>query len=154
MNAKQIFHSISYLQYPFMLFAIYFMAKPYFGDFETKEEHVAAILNGINSTLIFMGLGISLSTLQDTTKTQNEMSRKIWESPQKGKLFLIGLSLLTFALISFGLSLYFFSLVDKLEEISIGIIVLGIGLIGLLKTALEMFENHRRDKNPIDPQRS
>ena len=35
---------------------------------------------------------------------------------------------------------------SSFENISIGITVLGIGLIGILKSGVEMFENHRRDR--------
>ena len=34
-----------------------------------------------------------------------------------------------------------------LSEISLGLIVLAIGILGVLKAAIEMFENHRLDKN-------
>ena len=95
-----------------------------------------------------MGIGISLSTLQDTSKTQNEASRKIWEDPKKGKIFLITLSIATLVLILIGLfSLFRLSSIIP-EDISLGLIVLGIGLVGMLKAAGEMFENHRKDKNP------
>lgn len=33
------------------------------------------------------------------------------------------------------------------ENAAVGVIVLGIGMIGVLKGAIEMFENHRKDKN-------
>ena len=33
------------------------------------------------------------------------------------------------------------------KNITFGILVLGIGVIGMLKSAIEMFENHRKDKN-------
>ncbi len=37
---------------------------------------------------------------------------------------------------------------SKIKEVSLGIIVLGIGYLGVLKSGIEMFENHRLDKNP------
>jgi len=36
---------------------------------------------------------------------------------------------------------------EIIQQIALGTIVFGIGLIGLLKAAMEMFENHRLDKN-------
>ncbi len=33
-----------------------------------------------------------------------------------------------------------------LKELSFGTVVLDIGMVGLLKTAIEMFENHRKNK--------
>ena len=52
----------------------------------------------VNNMLVFMGLAISFSTIQDTTKTQNKFSRKIWQSPAKGKMFLI---LISFSILVF-----------------------------------------------------
>ena len=94
-----------------------------------------------------MGLGISFSTLQDTTKTQNKFSRKIWENPKKGKIAIFAISLMTLFIIVNGLIGYFNTTDSRLKELSSGIIILGIGMIGLLKSAIEMFENHRKDKN-------
>ncbi|MFT4737504.1 MAG: hypothetical protein ACJAZM_003162 [Cyclobacteriaceae bacterium] len=36
----------------------------------------------------------------------------------------------------------------QLQELSLGLLVIGIGLVGLLQVAIEMVENHRLDKNP------
>ena len=94
--------------------------------------------------LIFMGFGISLSTLQDTSKTQNNFSKRIWENPKKGRLAIILITCLTFTVLAFGVFGYFFSPSENLKELSFGIIVLGIGLVGFLKAAIEVFENHRR----------
>lgn len=141
MNPKQIFHIISYLQYPLMFAGLYFMTQPYFNDFES-------MFPALNKAMVFMGLAISLSTLQDTTKVQNEASRKIWESPIKGKLFLIMMSVMTFLFIVGGLYGILALENSVISEISLGLVVLGIGFLGLLKTGSEMFENHRLDKHP------
>lgn len=126
-----------------MLFALYFAAKPYFNDF-------AIDFGDLNNVLIFMGLGISFSSLQDTSKTQNSFSRTIWEDPRKGKLFLILISFLVSFILIMGILGYFSSNDSKLKELSIGLIVLGIGMIGFLKASIEMFENHRKDKAVIE----
>jgi hypothetical protein len=70
-ETKLIFHYISYLQYPLMMIAMLFALKPYIFGFET-------LFSDFNKMLVFMGLGISFSTLQDTTKTQNKLSLKIY----------------------------------------------------------------------------
>ena len=75
------------------------------------------------------------------------MSEKIWKNPKKGRIAIFSISLMTIFFIIIGLVAYFSANESKLKELSIGIIVLGIGLIGMLKTAIEMFENHRIDKN-------
>lgn len=97
--------------------------------------------------MIFMGLGISLATLQDTTKTQNNLSRRIWESPKKGKTALGVIALLALYFVSQSFYGVFISTSEVFKHLSFGIIVLGIGMIGMLKSAIEMFENHRLDKN-------
>lgn len=96
-----------------------------------------------------MGLGISLSTLQDTTKTQNEVSRKVWEDPKKGKIAIVVITFLAAFLIFIGFYGVYLSSSEILEQLAFGTIVLGIGVVGLLKSAVEMFENHRSDKKSI-----
>ena len=71
------FQKISYLQYPMMLIAMYFAIKPYTYIFEVGVNNQDKMFADLNSLLIFMGLGISFSTLQDTSKTQNKFSLKI-----------------------------------------------------------------------------
>lgn len=105
----------------------------------------------LNQVLILFGVALSFSTLQDTTKTQNKFSRKIWENPTKGKIAIILMAVLAFGFIISGLSMLYSSKSDVTENIAVGITVLGIGLIGLLKAGIEMFENHRLDKITTDP---
>jgi magnesium-transporting ATPase (P-type) len=146
MNYRKIFQVISYLQYPFILIALYFAVKPYFNGFDYLVKNPDKIFYNYNYVLIFIGLGISFSTLQDTTKTQNNFSKKIWENPKKGKLFIGILSFFTFIILTFGIFGYFITNNENIQQLSFGTIVLGIGFIGFLKTALDVFENHRLDK--------
>ena len=139
-NPRDLFQKISYLQYPMMLIGLFYAFKPYFVGFETIWENY-------NYAFIFIGLGISFSTLQDTTKTQNNFSKKIWQNPKKGRVVLIALTSMALFLLIIGLYGIYNSKSEVLEQMSFGIIVLGIGLIGMLKSAIEMFENHRLDKN-------
>ena len=137
---KRVFEKISYLQYPAMLAGLYFVAKPYFVGFDSIWEHY-------NYAMIFMGLGISLSTLQDTTKTQNSFSKKVWQDPKKGKVAIIVIAMMALLFVLIGLFGIYFSTNEILKQLAFGTIVLGIGIIGMLKAALEIFENHRLDKN-------
>jgi len=122
-----------------MLVGMYFALTPYFNGFQD-------IFGSINSLMLFMGLGISFSTLQDTHKTQNDFSKRIWENPTKGKAFPSLMGLFTLLFLVGGVVGYFLSDSSVLNELSLGLIVLGIGFLGLLKAAAEMFENHRLDK--------
>ncbi|WP_253256248.1 hypothetical protein [Formosa algae] len=101
----------------------------------------------LNSALIFMGLGMSFSSLQDTSKTQNTFSEKVWKNPKKGKIMIIILSFMILLFLIFGLTGYYFVNSGVFKELSIGLIITGLGMFGFLKSAIEMFENHRIDKN-------
>ena len=143
MNTRIFFHKISYLQYPLILTGVYFAYLPFFAeDGFSKENYFEAI----NNALIFMGLGVSFSSLQDTTKTQNKFSKNIWESPRKGKMAIIIFSIFILINLLLGVIGYFGLQDSAFKSLSIGFIVFAIGLIGLLKAAIEMFENHRLDK--------
>lgn len=138
-NIKALFHTISYAQYPLMLIALGYAIVPYFQGF-------AVFWTCINQALIFAGLGISFSTLQDTSKTQNEVSRKIWESPEKGRRALMFIALSALLMLVLGLYGFLVAKDGIVKEVAFGLLMLGIGYIGLLKSAIEMFENHRSDR--------
>ncbi len=147
MNFKSIFHYISYLQYPLMVTGLYFSISPYLEGIEELKRNPDLIFQSLNYVLIFMGLGVSFSSLQDTTKTQNKISKKIWENPKKGKITILIMCFITLFLLSLGLFEYFNTNDGILKDLSVGIIVFSLGMFGFLKAAIEMFENHRKDKN-------
>lgn len=131
---KQIFHLISYLQYPAMITGLIYTLKPYL-------DGVGVNLEYLNNALVFVGLGISLSTLQDTTKTQNKLFKLVRENPKKGKAIIILMSVITFLILVLGIFGIFFSGNHMLNELYFGLILLGVGLIGFLKSAIEVNEN-------------
>jgi len=136
-NATKLFHAISYLQYPLMLVGVYYCYKPLLFNADS-------IWADYNKALVFIGLAISFSTLQDTTKTQNKISKRIWENPKYARAFLIYIALLILFIISFGMFGLFASQNPNVQELSFGTIIFGIGLIGLLKSAIEMAEYHQK----------
>ena len=147
MTFKRFFHIISYLQYPLMAIALYYAFKPYIDGLEQIKEHPDLYFESVNVMLLFMGLGLSFSSLQDTTKTQNKWSRKVYEDPIKGKIMIFTIILMiTFALVR-GLLGFFIFQDNRIHDLSIGLIVLGLGMFGFLKAGVELFENHRKDKN-------
>ena len=137
-RVAQFFQATSYLQYPFMLIALGYTLAPYFTGFDT-------FWTSVNKALIFAGLGISFSTLQDTSKTQNNFSKKIWQDPKKGKRALIVIALTALALLCFGMYGFLTAREGIAKEVGFGILMLGISYIGLLKAAIEMHERHRID---------
>lgn len=137
-SAKDFFHKISYLQYPIMAVAIFFCYRPLLSGLEN-------IWADYNKGLVFLGLGVSFSTLQDTTKTQNKLSKRIWENPRYARIFLIYLSFLIVAFIAMGLVGMFLTDIQALQELSFGFLIFSIGMLGMLKTAVEMAENHGKN---------
>lgn len=144
-NPKQVFHLISYLQYPFMLAALGLYVPFVLALFEQRLEWGL-----LNHVLILMGVSLSFSTLQDTKQTQNKISKRIWQDPRKGKLVLTIMAVMALLFIVTGLLTLLVWQADQTESVAVGVTVLGIGMLGMLKAALEMFENHRLDKNPAD----
>ena len=130
MNYNKIFAVISYLQYPVMLVGLYF-----------------TFIQDFDKMLIFMGLGVGFATLEDPSKTHTKLDKIVFEHPKMGKIFLGFLSIMTLLAIGYGAFGYLFFENEKTKNLSIGFVVFGIGMIGLLKTGAELFENHRKDKN-------
>lgn len=137
-NIKVFFHKISYLQYPILVAALFFAYRPFFTGLEN-------IWDDLNKGLVFMGLGVSFSTLQDTTKTQNNFSRRIYENPKYARRFLIVLGIMIVLFIAMGLTGMFAADIQALNELSFGFFVFGIGMLGMLKAAVEMAENHGKN---------
>lgn len=140
-NTRQFFHFLSYVQYPLMIVVLYYYVQVIISIANRDPDWSA-----LNSALIFLGILVGFSTLQDTTKTQNKISRKIWESPIKGRIALWTISVLVLLFLISGLTGFLSSRENIHKEVSFGLIVLGIGMLGMLKGAIEMFENHRKDR--------
>lgn len=141
-SPRKLFHLISYLQYPILLAALAFYIPFTISLFNKSPDWSL-----LNDVLILFGVSMSFSTLQDTTTTQNNFSKKIWQHPTKGKVVIGVIAIMAFVFIVMGLLALFVYKADQTESVAVGITVLGIGMIGLLKAAIEMFENHRLDKN-------
>ena len=130
-RVTQVFQVISYLQYPFMLIALVYTVVPFFSGLDQ-------FWSWVNQGLIFAGLGISFSTLQDTRKTQNELSRKVWQDPKKAKRMLLVMSLTALVLLCAGLYGFLIAKEGIVKEVAFGTLMLGISYIGLIKAAIEM----------------
>lgn len=77
-NPRRFFHLVSYLQYPIMAFAL-----PFYIPFVISLAGGEPDWGNLNIVLIVLGVSISFSTLQDTTTTQNNFSKKIWASEKR-----------------------------------------------------------------------
>lgn len=137
-NTKLYFNYLSYLQYPIMLVALFYCYKPFvFNNMDLLWED-------INIGLVFMGLGISLSTLQDTRKTQHKLSKKIFENVKYSRIFLTVLGLQILFFITLGMIGVFGSTNPVLTNLAFGFISIGIGMVGMLKSAIEIADNHQK----------
>ncbi len=135
-QVKQLFQIISYLQYPLLVVALGYMVYPYFVGFD-------AFWSSVNNALIFSGLAVGFSTLQDTSKTQNDFSKRVWQSPRKGMIALVTISATTLVFLLLGIFGLYVAKGGALKEVSFGVLTLGLGYLGLLKAAIEMHEHHR-----------
>lgn len=138
-KSLKIFHYLSYVSLPFLLIAVFYTYKPLVYGLETMWEDY-------NIALTFMGIGLSFASLVDPTK-KNKFSKKIYGHPRVSKIFLIYVTCLFLIIFSFGLYSLFFSNNEKLNELAVGVIVLGIGVLSLLRLAIEMVKNHAADIN-------
>lgn len=136
-DTKETFQLISYLQYPLMVAGLFYCFKP------ILSLEMSTLFTDLNFALAFFGLGIGFSTLQDTTKTQNEFSKRIYKNPRYSKWFLIIIFLQVLLFSILGLIGLFQPDDSPLKEIAIGLISIGIGMIGMLKAAGEMAQHHR-----------
>ena len=139
LDARAFFQASSYLQYPALLVALAYTAKPMFNG-------LAGMVEDWNHGLLYAGVAVGLSSMQDPTKTQNKISRKMWENPGKGRLMLCVLSIEALIPIVFGILGTYLSNSSILNQLSLGLVAFGLGMMGLLKTAIEMREHHRLDR--------
>ncbi|WP_313318361.1 hypothetical protein [Stenotrophomonas sp.] len=140
LGARQLFQWLSYLQYPALLVAFAYAARPLFNGME-------GMLDAYNSALLYAGVGVGMSSLQDPSKTQNKVSKRVWQDPRKGRLMLWLISAQALLPIVLGLVGAALATTTALSQLALGLVAFGLGMIGLLKTAIEMREHHRLDKD-------
>lgn len=148
MSSRQFFQYLSYLQYPLLAVTVYFAVQA--AVLMGKGQPLSSLYDPLNYMLLFAGVAVGLSSLQDTTKTQNKISLKTWQNPAKGRFMLIVMALEAFIPIVMGLVGAFRANDTAMNQLSLGMVAFGLGMIGLLKTAIEMRENFRLDRNPIN----
>lgn len=142
MTPRDFFNRISYLQYPIMLAALGYCVKPMFGGLDQLRGNLPAVVGDFNTALMFMGVGIGVSTLQDTTKVQNEFSRKVWTHPGRTRWALGIITAQVLFFLGLGIAGYILANDSPLTQLSIGLFVLGLGMLSFLKAAIEMAQHH------------
>ena len=153
-TARSLFQRVSYLQYPAMLVAVAYAVKSGLSAASAKATGWAPVFDDLNYVLLYAGIGIGLSSLQDSTKTQNGVSLRIWRNPRKGRWMLMLLSAYAFSAMALGLLGAYMADSTAASQLSMGLVAFGLGMVGLLKTAIEMREHHRSDNRIASPERS
>jgi hypothetical protein len=148
-SSRDVFQWLSYLQYPAMLAALAYAVKSSMTLVSIEKGNFAAVYDDWNYILLYAGVGIGLSSLQDPSKTQNKASLKVWQDPRKGRWFLVLIGVYAFSAIILGLIGAYLANDNAVNQLSLGLVAFGLGMIGLLKTATEMREHHRLDKQPV-----
>ncbi len=147
-SARDFFQWLSYLQYPALVVALGYVLKSGLALGTAKASGLPLVYDDWNYALLYAGIGIGLSSLQDPTKTQNEMSRRVWQDPRKGRWMLILLAVYALGTMAVGLVGAYLADDAVANQLSLGLVAFGLGMVGLLKTAIEMREHHRLDKVP------
>lgn len=140
---KQIFHTLSYLQYPLLAVGLFLIVKPIFKGFGFLSENPEYLFQTYNNALIFLGLTLSFASLQDANKTSLSYEKRIWRNPKKAKTVFL-FTLFTLAVFFVAGIVGFLAKESMMKEFSYGSLILSIGLLGYLKLQMEIFENHRQ----------
>ena len=147
-SIRDVFQWVSYLQYPAMLAAIAYTAKSAWTASHMGPAGWSPVFDDWNYVLLYAGISVGLSSLQDSTRTQNDVSRRVWQDPRKGRWMLMLLSAYALGAMVIGLVGAYMAESTVVNQLSLGLMAFGLGMVGLLKTAIEMREHHRLDKQP------
>lgn len=146
LSVRDVFQWVSYLQYPALLVAVGYAVKATLSIATAGADGWSPVFDDANYVLLYAGVGIGLSSLQDPTRTQNEVSRRVWQDARKGRWMLALLALYALGAMAGGLAGAYLADSTVVNQLSLGLMAFGLGMVGLLKTAIEMREHHRLDK--------
>ncbi|MBA3928444.1 MAG: hypothetical protein C0521_02525 [Xanthomonas sp.] len=146
MSVRDVFQRVSYLQYPALLVAVAYAVKAAWSISLAGTGGWSQVFDDGNYVLLYAGVGIGLSSLQDPTRTQNDVSRRVWQDARKGRWMLALLAFYALGAMLGGLAGAYLADSTVVNQLSLGLVAFGLGMVGLLKTAIEMREHHRLDK--------
>lgn len=144
--ARDVFQWISYLQYPAVLVTLGYVLKSGIDVAQVARNGWAPVFDGWNYALLYAGVAIGLSSLQDPARTQNEISLRVWRNPRAGRWMLGVLAAYAGLAMAGGLVGAYRADTTVVAQLSMGLVAFGLGMVGLLKTAMEMREHHRGDR--------
>ena len=99
-------------------------------------------MEDLNNGLLFIGIALSFASLVDTNK-RTKIGDYVYGHPRRAKIWIGYLCILI--LILFGIGIYgqFFSEKPALKNLASGFLVLGIGVLGMLRMTLEIIKTYR-----------
>lgn len=120
-----------------MLAGLYYAYHPVFTDFiDTWSD--------LNKAMVFFGVGIGFASFQDIARPQNKWSKKIFENPKYARIFTIVILAQTILFLLAGVVGIFMSSDAVIRELSYGLMSVGLGMLGMLKSVIEMAEYHAK----------
>ena len=136
------FHYVSYLQYPFLIIGLFYSYKPLVMGIDNFSK--SELISNYNLVLIFLGIALSFLSLTDATK-RTKLGNKVFGKRKNVKIWLT--IILIFILLTFtaAILIMFFVNDEKLKDFSVGIFVLGLGMIGILRMNLEIIKTYQPD---------
>ena len=146
--AREVFQRISYLQYPALFAALAYAVVAGMAAVSAPHTGWTQVFEAWNHVLLYAGIGIGLSSLQDPTRTQNAISRRVWRNPRKGRWMLVLIAVYALGAMALGLVGAYAASNTLVSQLALGLLAFGLGMLGLLKTAVEMREHHRLDRAP------
>lgn len=142
----RIFHYISFLQYPLIIAALYYGYKPIIIGMENFNK--AELIANYNLVLLFMGIALSFASLADITK-RTKIMNKVFGKQKNAKLWIIYMSILVLFIFGMATFMMFLATDESLKDLSIGIFILGIGVIGLLRMNLEIIKTYQPEWSKV-----
>ena len=136
----KIFHYVSFLQYPFIIAALFYSYKPIIIGMDNFDK--TEIISNYNLTLLFFGIALSFTSLADIRK-RTKLSNKIFGTKKRAKRWIICICILILSTFTLAIYTMFFVIDENLKDLSIGIFVFGIGIIGLLRMNLEIIKTYQ-----------
>lgn len=136
----KIFHYASFLQYPFIFAALFYSYKPLIIGMDNFDK--AEIISNYNLVLLFFGIAFSFTSLADIRK-RTKLGNKIFGKQKSAKRWIIYICILVSVTFTLAVYTMFFAKDESLKDLSIGIFVFGIGIIGLLRMNLEVIKTYQ-----------
>jgi len=119
---------------------LYYCYEPIFKGIKTFS--VTDLAKNYNLALLFMGIGLSFTSLADISK-RTKLGDKIFGKRKIAKRWIIYIGLLIITIFTLAIIAKFFTNNQAFNEVSIGLFVLGIGMIGLLRMNLEIIKTYQ-----------